>query len=112
MAHSQPTAPTESQWHLFNDFLVRPVKDNEAVTFNTSWKIPSIITYQAKGGNNRIDNSWKTNLDTSLLYLDHKYVRDVPASDVTMLIATVAKIQERKLTRHLKQPLRRHEQVR
>jgi len=46
----------------------------EALTFNTSWKVPSVIAYQAKQFNNRIDNSWKQNLDTSLLYLDHKYV--------------------------------------
>ncbi|TVY87329.1 PAN2-PAN3 deadenylation complex catalytic subunit, partial [Lachnellula willkommii] len=71
VAHSQPTAPEESQWHLFNDFLVRPVQAKEALTFNTSWKVPSVIAYQAKQFNNRIDNSWKQNLDTSLLYLDH-----------------------------------------
>ncbi|KAH8816153.1 PAB-dependent poly(A)-specific ribonuclease subunit PAN2 [Xylogone sp. PMI_703] len=70
VAHSQPTAPTEPQWHLFNDFLVRPIKTEEALTFNTSWKMPSVITYQIKAANNRIDNTWKTNLDTSLLYID------------------------------------------
>lgn len=72
VAHSQPTAPAESQWHLFNDFLVRPVKSEEALTFNTSWKVPSVIAYQIKAANNRIDNSWKQNLDTSLLYMDLK----------------------------------------
>jgi PAB-dependent poly(A)-specific ribonuclease subunit 2 len=64
--------PSESQWHLFNDFLVRPIKAEEALTFNTNWKVPSVITYQVKLANNRIDNSWKQNLDTSLLYMDHK----------------------------------------
>lgn len=65
-------APAESQWHLFNDFLVRPTKSEDALTFNTAWKIPSVITYQIKAGNNRIDNTWKQNLDTSLLYMDLK----------------------------------------
>lgn len=72
VAHSQPVAPAEPQWHLFNDFLVRPVKTEEALSFNTTWKMPSVITYQIKAANNRIDNSWKTNLDTSLLYIDRK----------------------------------------
>ncbi|KAF4632859.1 hypothetical protein G7Y89_g5257 [Cudoniella acicularis] len=71
VAHSMPSAPAESQWHLFNDFLVRPIKAEEALTFNMSWKVPSVITYQVKAANNRIDNSWKQNLDTSLLYIDH-----------------------------------------
>lgn len=73
VAHSQPTAPPESQWHLFNDFLVRPLRSEEALSFNISWKIPSVITYQLKGANNRVDNSWKQRLDTSLLYMDQKY---------------------------------------
>jgi PAB-dependent poly(A)-specific ribonuclease subunit 2 len=61
-------------WHLFNDFLVRPVKKAEALTFNTTWKLPSVIAYQIKASNNHIDDSWKKNLDTSLLYKDTKYV--------------------------------------
>jgi PAB-dependent poly(A)-specific ribonuclease subunit 2 len=72
VAHCLPTAPEESKWHLFNDFLVRPVKKEEALTFNTSWKLPSVITYQIKAANNHIDDRWKQNLDTSLLYVDHK----------------------------------------
>lgn len=74
MAHSLPTKPAESQWHLFNDFLVRPVKAVEALAFNTAWKLPSIITYQVKVYNNKIDDGWKQNLDTKLLYMDSKFV--------------------------------------
>jgi len=72
VALSQPTLQTESQWHLFNDFLVRPIKTEEALNFNTTWKLPSVIAYQVKTFNNKIDNSWKQNLDTSLLYMDRK----------------------------------------
>jgi PAB-dependent poly(A)-specific ribonuclease subunit 2 len=72
VAHSRPTAPAESQWHLFNDFLVRPTKPEDALAFNATWKTPSVIAFQVKGANNRIDNSWKQNLDTSLLYMDLK----------------------------------------
>jgi PAB-dependent poly(A)-specific ribonuclease subunit 2 len=68
-----PTAQTESSWHLFNDFLVRPVSSEEALTFNTNWKLPSVVAYQVKDASNHIDDSWKRNLDASILYVDTKY---------------------------------------
>ncbi|KAI0392158.1 PAB-dependent poly(A)-specific ribonuclease subunit PAN2 [Xylariaceae sp. FL0594] len=70
VAHSTPTAPGKSQWYLFNDFHVKPVPTREALTFNTTWKTPSVITYQVKSANNILDSSWKQNLDSRLLYLD------------------------------------------
>ncbi|KAF3054959.1 PAB-dependent poly(A)-specific ribonuclease subunit PAN2 [Daldinia childiae] len=70
IAHSAPTAPGQSQWYLFNDFHVKPIPPQEALTFNTSWKTPSVITYQTKSANNQLDSSWKQNLDSRLLYLD------------------------------------------
>ncbi|KAI9054308.1 hypothetical protein LZ554_001476 [Drepanopeziza brunnea f. sp. 'monogermtubi'] len=70
VAHSLPHRPEKSQWHLFNDFLVRPITAAEALTFNTIWKLPSVITYQMKTYNNKIDDGWKQNLDTQLLYMD------------------------------------------
>lgn len=72
VAHAEPTAPGQSQWHLFNDFLVRSVSSEEALSFNNSWKVPSVVTFQVKNANNKIDNSWKNNIDTSLLYQDFK----------------------------------------
>ncbi|KAI8846356.1 ubiquitin carboxyl-terminal hydrolase-domain-containing protein [Chytridium lagenaria] len=37
--------PNESdKWHIFNDFLVEPVPDTEAV-FCTRWKVPTVLTY-------------------------------------------------------------------
>ncbi|KAI0467541.1 PAB-dependent poly(A)-specific ribonuclease subunit PAN2 [Xylaria cf. heliscus] len=70
IAHSAPAAPNKSQWYLFNDFHVKAVPTKEALTFNTSWKTPSVIIYQVKAANNRLDSSWKQNLDARLLYLD------------------------------------------
>ncbi|KAF4122704.1 LOW QUALITY PROTEIN: PAB-dependent poly(A)-specific ribonuclease subunit 2 [Geosmithia morbida] len=70
VAHSEPEAPGRSQWHLFNDFLVRSVNTEEALTFNTSWKLPSVLAYQVKEANNKIDREWKNYIDTSLLYQD------------------------------------------
>lgn len=74
VAHSQRTASTASNWHLFNDFLVRPMRREDALNFSTTWKLPSIIAYQLKKGNNHIDDSWKDNLDTSLLHTDNALV--------------------------------------
>jgi PAB-dependent poly(A)-specific ribonuclease subunit 2 len=75
VAHTEPKPPPESQWYLFNDFSVRPVSTAEALTFNTAWKIPSVIVYQLKSANNRIDNDWKNNMDTSVLFVGVESVR-------------------------------------
>jgi PAB-dependent poly(A)-specific ribonuclease subunit 2 len=48
------------------------VSSEEALSFNHSWKVPSVVTFQVKHANNKIDNSWKNNIDTSLLYQDFK----------------------------------------
>jgi PAB-dependent poly(A)-specific ribonuclease subunit 2 len=58
----------EDRWHLFNDFLVRPIPKEEALRFEPSWKLPSVLTFQLKSARNKIDDSWKENLDTSILY--------------------------------------------
>lgn len=58
----------ENQWHLFNDFLVRRIPEEEALRFDTTWKLPSILAYQVKTARHSIDDTWKDNLDTSLLY--------------------------------------------
>jgi hypothetical protein len=34
--------------------------------------MPSVITYHLKYANNRINDTWKNELDTSLLYYDMK----------------------------------------
>lgn len=60
--------PTEDKWHLFNDFLVRPIPKEEALRFEPSWKLPSVLTFQLKAARHSIDDSWKDHLDTQLLY--------------------------------------------
>lgn len=59
---------SEDKWHLFNDFLVRPIPREEALRFEPSWKLPSVVTFQLKAARNKIDDSWKDSLDTSILY--------------------------------------------
>jgi PAB-dependent poly(A)-specific ribonuclease subunit 2 len=67
-APSSREEDSEDRWHLFNDFLVRPIPKEEALRFDTTWKLPSVLTYQLKSARNQIDDSWKDNLDTSILY--------------------------------------------
>lgn len=74
VAHAEPEPPGESQWHLFNDFSVKPVSTAEALTFNTRWKMPSILVYQLKSASNKVDTEWVKNIDTSVLHIDFKYV--------------------------------------
>jgi PAB-dependent poly(A)-specific ribonuclease subunit 2 len=59
---------TEDKWHLFNDFLVRPIPKEEALRFEPSWKLPSVLTFQLKAARNSIDDTWKDSLDTQILY--------------------------------------------
>jgi PAB-dependent poly(A)-specific ribonuclease subunit 2 len=51
---------------------VVPVAREEALAFNASWKLPSVLTFQLKEFNNHIDHSWREKLDASLLYHDMK----------------------------------------
>lgn len=67
-APSSRTENSEDKWHLFNDFLVRPIPKEEALRFEPSWKLPSVLTFELKAARHKIDDSWKDNLDTSILY--------------------------------------------
>ncbi|CAK7564319.1 MAG: poly(A)-specific ribonuclease [Sporothrix epigloea] len=71
VGHSEPTPPAQPQWHLFNDFLVRQTSPGEALSFNTNWKTPSVVIFQLKSNNNKVDMEWKKHIDTSILYLDN-----------------------------------------
>ncbi|KAF2001926.1 PAB-dependent poly(A)-specific ribonuclease-like protein subunit pan2 [Amniculicola lignicola CBS 123094] len=60
--------PSEDKWHLFNDFLVRQIPKEEALRFETSWKLPSVLAFQRKSARHQIDDTWKNHLDTQILY--------------------------------------------
>lgn len=85
VAHSLPEVEPQSQWHLFNDFHVRSVSPEEALNYSASWKTPSVIAFQIKAANNQIDNSWKKNLDTSLLYSDTSKKNEKTFHPLTLL---------------------------
>ncbi|SCZ99141.1 BZ3500_MvSof-1268-A1-R1_Chr3-1g05835 [Microbotryum saponariae] len=78
-----------SSWHVFNDFLVRPISEDEALSFPSSWKIPAVLFYQ------RVDSS--SLLDFSALPL--KGDPSILCEDIT-----VSKNRDPKLIKH--QPLR------
>ena len=63
------TSPSRKEsWHLFNDFMVRPVSSQEALHFDPRWKLPSTITYQARSHSHHLDQTWQSQIDTSILY--------------------------------------------
>lgn len=36
----------KNQWYLFNDFLVRPLSEQEALSFPASWKVPAVLLWE------------------------------------------------------------------
>ncbi|KAI9681787.1 MAG: poly(A)-specific ribonuclease [Trizodia sp. TS-e1964] len=62
VALSSPQPQAESDWHVFNDFRVDKVSFEEALRFEPSWKVPSVIGYQIKAARHKIDDSWKKEL--------------------------------------------------
>ncbi|PUU76126.1 ubiquitin carboxyl-terminal hydrolase-domain-containing protein [Tuber borchii] len=73
VALSSADRTEESNWHIFNDFLVTPVRKEDALDFAPKWKMPSVICFQARDPRNTVDNSWRNHLDTSLLYADYSF---------------------------------------
>ncbi|KAF2772334.1 hypothetical protein EJ03DRAFT_287998 [Teratosphaeria nubilosa] len=65
---ADPNPAQSSNWHLVNDFLVRPIMQDEALHFDQRWRLPSVITYQLKTRSHILDDSWKQSIDTSVLY--------------------------------------------
>lgn len=58
----------QSQWHLFNDFMVGPVSQQEALGFASPWKTPVLLVYQVQSARHNVDNSWKDSLNINPLY--------------------------------------------
>ncbi|EER41383.1 PAB-dependent poly(A)-specific ribonuclease subunit PAN2 [Histoplasma capsulatum H143] len=57
-------------WHLFNDFLVTELNRDEVFSFNQSWKSPCTLAYQVQSSRHGVDDSWKSELDTTLLFYE------------------------------------------
>jgi PAB-dependent poly(A)-specific ribonuclease subunit 2 len=65
---SEPDVQHSEDWHLFNDFMVRKVGAEDGLGFDARWKLPAVVTYQIKAMSHDIDNSWKSKIDTRVLY--------------------------------------------
>lgn len=65
------TEDGEPTWIMFNDFLVRPVPEEEVFRFSDQWKVPAVIILERKDQSNVLDFSGVPSaLDPSVLYKD------------------------------------------
>lgn len=63
---------TEPQWVMFNDFLVRAVKEEDVFSFAEAWKVPAVIVLERVDSESLIDcSSLPTELDHEVLFQDH-----------------------------------------
>ncbi|KAK5113219.1 hypothetical protein LTR62_003555 [Meristemomyces frigidus] len=83
---SDPDVSRTGDWHLVNDFLVRPIAQEEALMFDPRWKLPTVLAYQMKQRSHDVDDSWKSTIDTSIL---HRSVAQ-PAFDPTYQFMTLS----------------------
>ncbi|BGP54203.1 hypothetical protein JCM8202_001336 [Rhodotorula sphaerocarpa] len=83
---------TGLSWHLFNDFLVRPVSEEEALSFPGKWKIPAVLFFE------RVDTP-------DVLDLSELPMQSDPA--VLCEDTNISRARDRSLIKH--QPLRRDE---
>lgn len=70
------TKADDGHWYLFNDFLVKAINESEVLDFSSDWKTPAILLYQKAARNAsqsvKFDyESWKSKLDTEILYKDY-----------------------------------------
>jgi len=89
--HQIPVTPGHKgfpDWHLFNDFLVSPIDPREALHFNKSWKLPSIVTYQVKSAHGKVDETWRETMDTTLLYQEYSVNGKYPVAECQILASS------------------------
>ncbi|KAL9932023.1 hypothetical protein V8E36_009084 [Tilletia maclaganii] len=43
---SAPKRGKKGPWYLFNDFLVRNISENEALSFPNTWKVPAVLLFE------------------------------------------------------------------
>jgi PAB-dependent poly(A)-specific ribonuclease subunit 2 len=67
-----------AKWLLLNDFLVKEISEEEALSFPAPWKVPAMLTYE------RLDRTTRemqqlAKVDTSILFSDYSLSRLPPA---------------------------------
>lgn len=61
----------KSAWFLFNDFVVRNISEEEALSFPSTWKVPAILYFERVDVREQLDYSGLPDqLDPSILSLD------------------------------------------
>ncbi|KAI9313283.1 ubiquitin carboxyl-terminal hydrolase-domain-containing protein [Dichotomocladium elegans] len=69
----------KSPWYVFNDFLVRRIRQEEVFSFKGSWKTPCILQYQRVDTNEILDLSpLPSEVDYSLLFDDLTIAKQRP----------------------------------
>ncbi|RKP14656.1 ubiquitin carboxyl-terminal hydrolase-domain-containing protein [Piptocephalis cylindrospora] len=70
---SDPTARPEAtdNWHLFNDFLVRPIPQEEVTSIDASWRLPALVFYVERARKAQSRRSPPTSPDLSVLYKEY-----------------------------------------
>lgn len=46
-----------ASWHVLNDFLVKPISEDEALSFPGTWKIPAVLFYERVDAPQMLDYS-------------------------------------------------------
>ncbi|ODV88230.1 hypothetical protein CANARDRAFT_26383 [[Candida] arabinofermentans NRRL YB-2248] len=63
---------SNSQWYLFNDFLVTKISEEEVLNLTHWWKRPVVVVYRSTEAESSFNyEDWKTTIDDSILYRDH-----------------------------------------
>ena len=79
----------EPKWIMFNDFLVRPVKEEEVFSFPDTWKVPAVIVLERVDKTKLLDFSrLPKELDHEVLFKDHNMSWHRRASDITYKLLT------------------------
>ena len=59
------------EWVMFNDFVVRPVSEEAALSFAADWKTPAVLIFERVDSHTALDLSrLPTSLDTEILFQD------------------------------------------
>ncbi|PLW49838.1 hypothetical protein PCASD_01618 [Puccinia coronata f. sp. avenae] len=72
-APTTTTTPAGDPWYLFNDFLVKKISQDEALSFPACWKVPCVLYYVRKDSDQVLDfDKLPSNAqhDTSILLSD------------------------------------------